>query len=330
MWVEGTANGTYIRRSLKTGSWERAVDLSRIIEEADKPAETPERKRSAGDGRAGGHRILGGRARLANSATRPSTSWTSSSASSSFPGARRRAIISCARWICAPSSRSVPSWHGRRVGKEEEARAADGLLLVLHPGGLAHVNPTDRLGRISVTQAPTDYFTREEYAKLLDATYLYRENKGESIGGTHGTRIRTLIMLMRWSGLRIRDAVTLERTRLINDNLLLYQAKTGTPVYVPLPPQVAEALRTVPEGPKPNPRYFFWSGNGLPKSASCRLATQLPASLQTGWLGEARWFGLKRCFPSYAEGHFCSRDASCGRADRSGLDVVGTRERQNH
>ena len=44
MWVEGTANGTYLRRSLKTASWERATELSRIIEESDKPAETPERK----------------------------------------------------------------------------------------------------------------------------------------------------------------------------------------------------------------------------------------------------------------------------------------------
>jgi hypothetical protein len=26
-----------------------------------------------------------------------------------------------------------------------------------------------------------------------------------------------------------------ERTRLVGDNLLLYQAKPGTPVYVPLP-----------------------------------------------------------------------------------------------
>jgi integrase/recombinase XerD len=30
---------------------------------------------------------------------------------------------------------------------------------------------------------------------------------------------------------------------------------------------VAEALRTVPPGVRPNPRYFFWSGNGHPKSA---------------------------------------------------------------
>jgi integrase len=61
--------------------------------------------------------------------------------------------------------------------------------------------------------------------------------------------------------------VTLERHRLNGDSLLLYQAKTGTPVYVPLPPQVVEALEDIPPGPKPNPRYFFWSGNGDPKSA---------------------------------------------------------------
>ena len=34
-----------------------------------------------------------------------------------------------------------------------------------------------------------------------------------------------------------------------------------------LPPEVVEALKTLPPGPKPNPRYFFWSGNGLAKSA---------------------------------------------------------------
>ena len=34
-----------------------------------------------------------------------------------------------------------------------------------------------------------------------------------------------------------------------------------------LPPEVVEALNTLPVGPKPNPRYFFWSGNGHPKSA---------------------------------------------------------------
>jgi len=60
----------------------------------------------------------------------------------------------------------------------------------------AKVAVSDNEDLVSVTQAPTDYFTREEYARLLDATYLYRVIKGESIGGPHGTRIRTLIMLI--------------------------------------------------------------------------------------------------------------------------------------
>ena len=70
---------------------------------------------------------------------------------------------------------------------------------------------------------------------------------------------------MRWSGLRIRDAVTLERHRLAGDSLLLYQAKTGQAVYVPLPDYVVDALVNIPS-PRPNPRYFFWSGNGNAKS----------------------------------------------------------------
>lgn len=69
---------------------------------------------------------------------------------------------------------------------------------------------------------------------------------------------------MRYSGLRIGDAVTCERERLVKSKLFLYQAKTGTPVYCPLPPVVIEALNHV-EGP--NPKYFFWTGNGKVKSA---------------------------------------------------------------
>jgi integrase/recombinase XerD len=74
-----------------------------------------------------------------------------------------------------------------------------------------------------------------------------------------------LILLMRWSG---SDAVSLERTRLTENNeIFLRRAKTGQPVYVPIPPDIADALRNIPPGPAPNPRYFFWSGNGLLKSA---------------------------------------------------------------
>ena len=77
-------------------------------------------------------------------------------------------------------------------------------------------------------------------------------------------------------------AITLERSRLVGDSILLYQAKTRTPVYVPLPPDVAEILRTVPPGLRSNPRYFFWSGNGHPKSAVADWQRSFPASATIG------------------------------------------------
>jgi integrase len=129
-------------------------------------------------------------------------------------------------------------------------------------------NPAIGLGKIKVVQIPTDYFPSDEFERILAACG--RLDKGVKRAydiEKRGQRILALTELMRWSGLRIRDAVTLEQHRLHGDSLLLYQAKTGTPVYVPLPPHVVEALEKVPPGPKPNPRYFFWSGNGNPKSA---------------------------------------------------------------
>ena len=128
-------------------------------------------------------------------------------------------------------------------------------------------NPAIGLGKIKVVQIPTDYFPPDEFERIVAATYIRRGDRGGGDVKANQTRLRTMTLLMRWSGLRIRDAVTLERHRLNGDSLLLYQAKTGTPVYVPLPPHVVEALESIPPGPKPNPRYFFWSGNGDPKSA---------------------------------------------------------------
>jgi integrase/recombinase XerD len=81
----------------------------------------------------------------------------------------------------------------------------------------------------------------------------------------HRIRVRALLLLMRYSGLRLNDAVTLERARLTENRLFLYQQKTGLPVYVPLPPHVVEVLRTLPNS---NSRYFFWTGNGLHYRAS--------------------------------------------------------------
>lgn len=126
-------------------------------------------------------------------------------------------------------------------------------------------NPMEALKKPVVHRGkPTDYFTREEFSKILEATYNYQYGGGNDCH-FRKDRLRALVLLMRWSGLSIKDAVTLERSRLdAKGSLLLRRAKTGVPVYVPLPPEVYAVLRALPSD---NPRYFFWSGNGDPKSA---------------------------------------------------------------
>jgi len=125
-------------------------------------------------------------------------------------------------------------------------------------------NPMEALKKPVVHRGtPTDYFTPEEISKILDSTYVYDYGGGNDCH-FRKDRLRALVLLMRWSGLSIKDAVTLERAR-INEkgSLLLRRAKTGVPVYVPLPPDVIAALRALPST---NPRYLFWSGNGDTKS----------------------------------------------------------------
>jgi integrase len=132
---------------------------------------------------------------------------------------------------------------------------------------------TKGLGKIQVKARQTGYFMPAEYAAIIDATHVYSDrpsvdrHNSLTIGGE---RIRALTELMRWTGLRIRDAATLEKHRLSLDpktgmwSVMVYQKKTGDPVYCPIPPHVAEMLQSVPASQKgnTNERYFFWTGHG--------------------------------------------------------------------
>ena len=76
-------------------------------------------------------------------------------------------------------------------------------------------------------------------------------------------RDRAVILVMRYTGLRVRDVVTLRKDRIQKGKLFLRTAKTGTEVCGPLPPVVFEALDAI--GAKND--YYFWTGESKPKSA---------------------------------------------------------------
>jgi integrase len=109
-------------------------------------------------------------------------------------------------------------------------------------------NPAAKMKSPTVKQSPTMPFTQEEMVAILAACDRYNGNK---------KRLRALILLLRYSGLRIGDAVRLPRDRITGARLFLYTQKTGVPVLCPLPEFVVEALNRFEPM---NRTYFFWSG----------------------------------------------------------------------
>ena len=121
-------------------------------------------------------------------------------------------------------------------------------------------NPTNTLKRpVALRSRPTDYFNRREFQRIVSAAEEYKYGGGRDC--LHrANRLRVLVLLMRWSGLAIKDAVALRRDCLDSrGNLFLRRAKTGVPVFVPLPPMVVSLLHSLPSA---NPNCFFWSGRG--------------------------------------------------------------------
>ncbi|PYX89822.1 MAG: integrase, partial [Acidobacteria bacterium] len=68
------------------------------------------------------------------------------------------------------------------------------------------------ISRITVQQTPTLPLSQEEYARLLDTFWATFADDAEK-----RKRVHALVQLMRWSGLAIGDALTLDRNRIIRD-----------------------------------------------------------------------------------------------------------------
>jgi site-specific recombinase XerD len=122
-------------------------------------------------------------------------------------------------------------------------------------GGWVTDNPARKLKNPKITDCPTMPFSKEQVISTIRSCSDYPDR-------SNAPRVRALVLLLRYSGLRIRDAVTLGRERVRDGKLFLYTAKTGTAVWCPLPACVTDALEAI----QGNDRYFFWTGGSNPKS----------------------------------------------------------------
>jgi integrase/recombinase XerD len=133
------------------------------------------------------------------------------------------------------------------------------LFRFAHDAGQIPDNPARKVKSPKITQTQTLPYTQEEMVRIMAALNQYSDP-----GSRNGRKMRALVLVLRYSGLRIGDAVTLSRDRISGDKLFLYTAKAETPVYLPLAPLVLDALEAAANL---TGSYYFWTGVSKPKTA---------------------------------------------------------------
>jgi len=105
-------------------------------------------------------------------------------------------------------------------------------------------------------------YTANEVTKIIAACDTFGR------GAYERARARAMVMLLRYTALRIGDVAMLARDRITWDaekqrwRIFLRTEKTGAPVFLPLPTVLKQALDVVPlpRGAEPDCKYYFWNG----------------------------------------------------------------------
>jgi len=105
---------------------------------------------------------------------------------------------------------------------------------------------------------PRQPFTTEEVIRIMAAADVIGQTAYER------QRAKAMLLVMNFYALRIGDVATLKRDRIANGQIFLHALKNGAPIWLPLYPEVSEALDALPlpEGATADCPYFFWTGNG--------------------------------------------------------------------
>ena len=124
-----------------------------------------------------------------------------------------------------------------------------------HQASWIKENPAKAVKPPKVTQTPTLPFSRDEMKRIVEACDDYGGNK---------KRIKAFVLTMRYTGLRIGDAIRLSKSHVAEGRVFVRTAKTGQPVTVPVPPDVIKALGQIENG---SDRYF-WTGKNIRSAVS--------------------------------------------------------------
>jgi len=246
IWADGDVNGAEYRKSLKTRDWQRAIRKLAALEDPAAPQCKPIKEATAAFEDSYRDRAPASRAKMAVT-MRELRAYT------------ERAGLQDLSELKLESLDAFRA--GRKLGPlatlRELGRLRYFFKFCLKRKWLTENPAAESEAPRNIRPTEVVPYEAAEVAAMLAAA--------EGLGKTSYERLRAraLILVLRYTGLRITDAITLERERINDSQLLLHTHKTGGLVFMPIPEELQKALDSLPcpRGTVGESRYFFWNGS---------------------------------------------------------------------
>ena len=135
-------------------------------------------------------------------------------------------------------------------------------------------NPAEKIkGPRNIQPKPVVPYEPHEVTRMLATC----ETMGHS--SYERKRARAMLLLMRYTGLRISDVATFARDRIRDGQIFLHTKKTGGLVFLPLPSLLEQELKALPlpRGAGEHSRYYFWNE----QSSRVTMVTMAERTLRT-------------------------------------------------
>jgi len=245
VWVDGLVGGVEIRKSLRRRNWESALDLARQWEAEDRepqPEVAPLTIEAATQAWLDDAEARGLRAGTMDKLKVLVKQFREF--------ARCRGVLCLLAFALEDLRAFRASWADAPLAASKKLERLRSFYRFAQESAWVPENLAAKLRRPVVPVKPTLPFSPDEMQAMLGACDFYPDK-------LNALRLRALVLLLRYSGLRIGDAASLPVSRIQAGSLFLYTAKTGTPVRLPLPPVVLDALAMVP---RVSAAHYFWSG----------------------------------------------------------------------
>jgi len=259
IWVDGFLAGQEIRKSLNMRDWEKAQDTIREWEAAGElPAGNDGEPMTIDEAK---------KQFLADAEARKLKDKTVYKYRLLFRHLEEFAKLKGIRFVKeldTPTLRKFrASWKDNNLAALKKLERLRSFFRFARENGWVENNPASEIKNPKVSMRPTLPFSRDEMIRILEAAAKNIATVQQP-GRENAQRLRVLILLLRYTGLRIGDGVSCSIDRLSNGKIRLYTQKTGTHVHCPLPDFVVRELEAVP---MMNASLWFWTGNGKLETA---------------------------------------------------------------